>query len=181
MDTTTATSTSAARPPVAAVRRIAASQSRRHAPYARPAANSQSPNSLANRVLGICRQISKPLFGRGAVLSSPDDAFVVPWRTVDRETYELRAELQKAQSEAAAHDQQQQLEQVEEKASAVSDVVADVVESRVAEDADSAPAAVAQVAYESVFDTARKIAERRATGLAADVEQASYKGKEVDR
>ncbi|KAJ2833000.1 hypothetical protein GGI24_001010, partial [Coemansia furcata] len=170
-----------------AVRRTVAQQSRRHAPYARPTANSQRPNSFADRVLGICKQISKPLFGRGALLTTSDDAFVAPWRTVDRETYELREELYKAQCEAAAFDQRQ-LEQEETAAAAAAKAPTDVVADNTAGDVEntvvSAPSGVAASAdsspYESVFATARKLAERRATGTAV-VEQASFKGKEADR
>ncbi|KAJ2826716.1 hypothetical protein FBU31_003369 [Coemansia sp. 'formosensis'] len=173
-------------PPQPAVRRTVAQQSRRHAPYARPTANSQRPNSFTDRVLGICKQISKPLFGRGALLTTSDDAFVAPWRTVDRETYELREELYKAQCEAAAFDQRQlgQEETAAAAAKAPADVVADDTTADVENTVVSAPSGVAASAdpspYESVFATARKLAERRATGTAV-VGQASFKGKEADR
>ncbi|KAJ2812028.1 hypothetical protein H4S07_001683, partial [Coemansia furcata] len=172
-------------PPQPAVRRTVAQQSRRHAPYARPTANSQRPNSFTDRVLGICKQISKPLFGRGALLTTSDDAFVAPWRTVDRETYELREELYKAQCEAAAFDQRQLgQEETAAAAKAPADVVADDTTADVENTVVSAPSGVAASAdpspYESVFATARKLAERRATGTAV-VEQVSFKGKEADR
>ncbi|KAJ2057953.1 hypothetical protein GGI17_005354 [Coemansia sp. S146] len=131
-------------------------------------------------------QISKPLFGRGASLSSPDDAFVAPWRTVDRETYELREELYKAQCEATAFDQRQLKQEETTVAKAPVGVDADntvkaVDTEKTAESAPSGPTALAgQSSYESVFVTARKLAERRATG-AVVAEQASYKGKEADR
>ncbi|KAJ1661556.1 hypothetical protein GGF38_003566, partial [Coemansia sp. RSA 25] len=122
------------------------------------------------------------------MLNAPDDAFVAPWRTVDRETYELREELLKAQCEATAFDQTHQGKQTEEanvcdtannmadSADKASSVEGGAVDS-VSDDPSVAPA---QSAYESVFATARKMAERRATGLAG-VEQASSKGKEADR
>ncbi|KAJ2742771.1 hypothetical protein GGI20_004248 [Coemansia sp. BCRC 34301] len=185
-----ASTSTSARPPLAAIRRPMASQSRRHAPYARPAANSQRSDSFTERVLGICKQISKPLFGRGAMLASSGDAFVAPWRTVDRETYELREELYRARCEAAAFDQRQ-LKQAEEDAqdSATTDAVVGstrkVLSAEEIEESGSsggpavAPVAAAQSSYESVFATARALGERRATGL-ANVEQVSAKGKDVD-
>ncbi|KAJ2485649.1 hypothetical protein EV174_001587 [Coemansia sp. RSA 2320] len=134
--------------PQPVVRRTAAHPSRRYAPYARPAANSLCQNSLADRVLGFCRIISKPLFAKSlsASSSSSDDAFVAPWRTVDRETFELREELYRAQNDAAAFDSRQS--SLPESASSLATSL-------------GAPTS----SYESVFDTARKIAERRATGL----------------
>ncbi|KAJ2860378.1 hypothetical protein GGH94_005551, partial [Coemansia aciculifera] len=175
-----------ARPPQPAVRRTSTQLSRRHAPYARPTANSQRPNSFSDRVLGICKQISKPLFGRGALLSSPDDAFVAPWRTVDRETYELREELYKAQCEATAFDQRKLKQEEATVAKALAGVDADSTvkaadTEKTVDSAPSGPAALAgQSSYESIFATARKLAERRATGTVV-AEQASYKGKEADR
>ncbi|KAJ2454726.1 hypothetical protein EV183_001310 [Coemansia sp. RSA 2336] len=98
---------------------------RRQAPYAQRRIRSQRSSSIADNIMSICEQLSKPLFGRS--LSSPcnQDAFSVPWRTVDRETMELR----------------QQLEQSEESSAEKSEPVSP---------------------YESVFETARKIASVRA-------------------
>ncbi|KAJ2033079.1 hypothetical protein H4S04_009364, partial [Coemansia sp. S16] len=127
----------------------------------------------------------KPLFGRGSVLNSPDDAFVAPWRTVDRETYELREELYKAQCEATAFDQRQLKDEEIEAMKAPTDVVADntVQAADIGKTVDSAPsgpgALAGQSSYESVFATARKLAERRATGTVV-AEQATSKGKEAD-
>ncbi|KAJ2094653.1 hypothetical protein GGI09_005284, partial [Coemansia sp. S100] len=180
------TASTKARPPQPVVRRTSTQLSRRHAPYARPTSNSQRQNSFSDRVLGICKQISKPLFGRGSVLNSPDDAFVAPWRTVDRETYELREELYKAQCEATAFDQRQLTDEEIVARKAPTDVVADntVQAADIGNTVDSAPsgpgALAGQSSYESVFATARKLAERRATGTVV-AEQATYKGKEADR
>ncbi|KAJ2247474.1 hypothetical protein GGI13_005028, partial [Coemansia sp. RSA 455] len=120
-----------------------------------------------------------------SVLNSPDDAFVAPWRTVDRETYELREELYKAQCEATAFDQRQLKDEEIAAMKAPTDAVADntVQAADIGNTVDSAPsgsvALAGQSSYESVFATARKLAERRATGTVV-AEQATYKGKEAD-
>ncbi|KAJ2027222.1 hypothetical protein H4S03_008347, partial [Coemansia sp. S3946] len=114
------------------------------------------------------------------------DAFVAPWRTVDRETYELREELYKAQCEATAFDQRQLTDEEIVARKAPTDVVAGstVQAADIGNTVDSAPsgpgALAGQSSYESVFATARKLAERRATGPVL-AEQATYKGKEADR
>ncbi|KAJ2682610.1 hypothetical protein IWW39_005921 [Coemansia spiralis] len=112
------------------------------------------------------------------IKASPDDAFVAPWRTVDRETFELREELLKAQREATAFDQRQ----LEEEEAGVSDDTAKTADigGAVASAASGPPAPGGQSSYESVFATARKLAERRATGIVV-AEEASAKGKEPDR
>ncbi|KAJ2729564.1 hypothetical protein IW152_005582, partial [Coemansia sp. BCRC 34962] len=170
-----------------AVRRtVTQQQPHRRAPYARPTANSQRSNSFADRVLGICKQISKPLFARGSTLGSLDDAFVAPWRTVDRETYELREELLKAQREAAAFDQRQLKQEEATAAKAPADIAVDDtakatdIEGTMASASSVPVAPVGQSSYESVFATARKLAERRATDIVV-AEEASSKGKEPDR
>ncbi|KAJ2633855.1 hypothetical protein H4R22_000130 [Coemansia sp. RSA 1290] len=100
---------------------------RRQAPYAQRRIRSQRSSSFADNIMSICEQLSKPLFGRS--LNSPrnQDAFSVPWRTVDRETMELRQQLERSEESLAAT----------EKSEPVSP-------------------------YESVFETARKIASARA-------------------
>ncbi|KAJ2242586.1 hypothetical protein GGH97_003856, partial [Coemansia sp. RSA 475] len=66
---------------------------RRHAPYTRHPRNTRS--SFTDNIISICEQLSRPLFGRSP--GRKNDVFSVPWRTVDRETAQLREELDKAQ------------------------------------------------------------------------------------
>ncbi|KAJ2769747.1 hypothetical protein IWQ57_002974, partial [Coemansia nantahalensis] len=125
----------------------------RHAPYARPAQHTTPrARSFADCLLGICEQLSKPLFGQSPGRSS-GDAFSVPWRVVDRETSELHAELLQAQQEAAVAtlDKKQPLA-AETAAGSPSPLPPPSSEEKTA----SAPP------YESVFDAARRIAEHRA-------------------
>ncbi|KAJ2369106.1 hypothetical protein IW150_005238, partial [Coemansia sp. RSA 2607] len=76
-------------------------QTRRHAPYARPVGYSpRRPKSLAERVFGMYRHLAKPLLSSSPLGSYSEDAFAVPWRTVDRETAELR-EIFEAQERVA--------------------------------------------------------------------------------
>ncbi|KAJ1877069.1 E3 SUMO-protein ligase RanBP2, partial [Coemansia sp. RSA 486] len=86
--------------------------SRRHSPYARPGNVCCRSESLVERALGMYRQISKPLFGRSVLKSYADDAFSVPWRTVDRETAELREQLFEAQRIAAEIDEKRRADEV---------------------------------------------------------------------
>lgn len=86
----------------------------RYAPYSL-SRNPQRSNSLVDRVLlGFCKQLSKPLLSG---TRADDDAFGAPWRTVDRETTELREEIYRAQCEAAALEakRKQEIEKKEKK------------------------------------------------------------------
>ncbi|KAJ2558196.1 hypothetical protein EV175_000909 [Coemansia sp. RSA 1933] len=124
--------------------------SRRYAPYdlRRPRRRIGRTPSYNEDIIVICEQLSRPLFGRS--LSNPDnDAFSVPWRTVSRETSELREQFYL--------EQQQQLREDAEKR-------ATIVENKV---------------YESVFETARVMAERRASAIPDSSDKAEEKGKEV--
>ncbi|KAJ2081695.1 hypothetical protein H4R24_002156 [Coemansia sp. RSA 988] len=143
---------------------------RRHAPYARPY-NTRS-YSVADYVIGICKRLSTPLFSRSPGSRSSADAFSVPWRTVDRETAQLREELYRAQCEAAAVDEQQlQAEQKTHEPSPPASRGKSPAYSEIPDDGSP---------YESVFDTARRIAERRASGLETP-SLATSKGKEIAR
>ncbi|KAJ2721077.1 E3 SUMO-protein ligase RanBP2 [Coemansia sp. Benny D115] len=223
----------------------------RHSPYKRPSNSHQCSESYVERVLNLYHQISRPLLNRS--LTGPrESAFAVPWRTEDRETTQLREELEAAQKRAAEADAQRiaqlQIEeesrkleraaqeeeqlpasveeqpeipaapdsntepesQAADKAEGVGDEVAEplpaaiaepISEQTNAEEAADTPAAThsapskPEPQYESVFETARRLAEERATGIAqppklkpnpyitpATVSQpkSTYKGKGVE-
>ncbi|KAJ2614656.1 hypothetical protein H4S08_001599 [Coemansia sp. RSA 1365] len=151
-------------------KRLAAT--RRHAPYARPINTQSRSHSLADYVIGFCARLSTPLFSRSPVSRPSTDAFSVPWRTVDRETAQLHEELYRAQCEAAVFDEKQ----LQAKQTAHESFSLDT-QDRSSIDAykpdDGSP-------YESVFDTARRIAERRSSALETP-SLSTYKGKEVAR
>ncbi|PIA16100.1 hypothetical protein COEREDRAFT_8758 [Coemansia reversa NRRL 1564] len=149
-------------------KRLAAT--RRHAPYARPINTQSHSHSIADYVIGFCARLSTPLFSRSPVSRPSTDAFSVPWRTVDRETAQLREELYRAQREAAVFDEKQlQAEQSAHELS--SSETRDRSSTDVDKPEDGSP-------YESVFDTARRIAERRSSALATP-SLSSSKGKEA--
>ncbi|KAJ2693088.1 hypothetical protein GGH99_001336, partial [Coemansia sp. RSA 1285] len=108
--------------------------------------------SYSEDILTICEQLGRPLFGRG-FKGRTDDVFSVPWRTVSRETAELRELFHKEQEEdddrIAAEQRQREMEIEQEK--------------RVEEDERNVGNNEMSLnhPYESVFETAKAIAERR--------------------
>ncbi|KAJ2842229.1 hypothetical protein GGI22_007622, partial [Coemansia erecta] len=136
-------STSSAAPPAL---------SRRYAPYDLRRRRIKRAPSYSEDIISISERLSRPLFGRSS--SDPDsDAFSVPWRTVSRETAELREQfyletLQKHREEEAKVKMEEEAE---------------------------------RKAYESVFETARVMAERRATTNRDVPEKVEGKGKEVEQ
>ncbi|KAJ2776404.1 hypothetical protein H4R18_005692, partial [Coemansia javaensis] len=143
-------------------------KSARHVPYARTARAARA-HSFADAVAGLCDRLSRPLFGRssargGLAAAAADDAFSVPWHVVDRETAMLREELRSAQSAAEEAPPSDGGEPVAAASSSEPPAAA----------ASSEPPAAASP-YESVFDTARAIAESRAIA-----EAASKDGKAAD-
>ncbi|KAJ2213217.1 hypothetical protein IW140_003037 [Coemansia sp. RSA 1813] len=140
-----------------------ASLSRRYAPYSlhRRRRRIERAPSYSDDIISICEQLSRPLFGR-AFMNPADDAFSVPWRTVSRETSELREQFYIEQQQR----QQQKKKNEEEEKQKEKDV-----ENK---------------AYESVFDTARVIAERRASAnphipaKEEEKEEAEQRASDVD-
>ncbi|KAJ1995949.1 hypothetical protein EDC05_000317 [Coemansia umbellata] len=164
MDTATTPPSTGVAPGSAPASRASA-PTRRYAPYARPPNyGTRRLSSFTERVLDIGKQLSKPIFGRSS-MGNGDDALLVPWRAVDRETAELREELYLAQREAAEFDEKQRQEEAS---------LAAASKGKLPE----AAKAPKQPQYESVFETARKIAERRASEMATPSKPSS-KGEDL--
>ncbi|KAJ2502300.1 hypothetical protein GGH96_001235 [Coemansia sp. RSA 1972] len=151
---------------------------RRHAPYTRRSRNAQS--SFTDNIISICEQLSRPLFGRSP--GRTHDVFSVPWRTVDRETAQLREELDNTQQLESETDSVAVLEaesvaesEVATEAELASESSAELEEESEEESsAESASASESEEEseeefvkeptkspYESVFDTVRKMAKRQ--------------------
>ncbi|KAJ2351850.1 hypothetical protein GGF43_003916, partial [Coemansia sp. RSA 2618] len=151
---------------------------RRQAPYTRRIRNPRP--SLTDNIISICSQLSKPLFGRSPGRSQ--DVFSVPWRTVDRETAELREELYRAQ-----HQSESETEPITEPIT--ESIVEPAAEPIVEPEAEAAAESVAESVveqghatpekspYESVFDTVRKMAEARSQEAESPL---AGKGKEAE-
>ncbi|KAJ1733545.1 hypothetical protein LPJ72_002806, partial [Coemansia sp. Benny D160-2] len=146
--------------------------SRRYAPYSlrrRHRRTIDRAPSYSEDILTICEQLGRPLFGRG-LMGRTDDAFSVPWRTVSRETAELRELFYKEQEEEddriAAEQRQREME-IEQAKRVEED------ERNVANDEMSS-----KHPYESVFETVKAIAERRVSS--AVVGEKEEKGGDED-
>ncbi|KAJ2535493.1 hypothetical protein IWW43_001590 [Coemansia sp. RSA 1935] len=159
---------------------------RRHAPYTRHPRNTRS--SFTDNIISICEQLSRPLFGRSP--GRKNDVFSVPWRTVDRETAQLREELDKAQqlesetdsvvvleTESAAESEVAIEAEPASESSAELESLAELESSaELEEESESSAESTSESEeeseeefvkeptkspYESVFDTVRKMAKSR--------------------
>ncbi|KAJ2481934.1 hypothetical protein IWW56_001427 [Coemansia sp. RSA 2131] len=160
---------------------------RRHAPYTRRPRNPRS--SFTDNIISICEQLSRPLFGRSP--GRTHDVFSVPWRTVDRETAQLREELYKAQHLESETDSVAVLEtepvtesEVVIEAEPASESASESVSESEAESEEESEKEPTKSPYESVFDAVRKMAKSRSqeseTPLAGKGKEPELSEEEAD-